>query len=102
MPTYCQHSNHCRIHEMHCRECADCRAADVREVRQFESGSWFILDSVGLRADSHGYGDLNDALNHVVYGPGYAAATGREPASRHPACWPENHEGSRLDSPPNS
>lgn len=58
--------------------------AQVREIRQSEHGSWFILDSVGLRADSHGYADLNDALNHVAYGPGYAAVAGREPASVHP------------------
>ena len=60
---------------------------DTREVRQSEAGSWFILDSDGVRADSHGYGDLNDALNHVVYGPGYEQVTGKRPASRHPLAW---------------
>ncbi len=73
---------------------ADERAHDldadshIRYVTQHERGSWFILDSVGLRADSHGYSDLNDALNWVVYGEGYKAVTGREPSSIHPWNWP--------------
>lgn len=56
----------------------------IRYVTQHEHGAWFILDSLGLRADSHGYSDLNGALNHVVYGSGYKAVTGREPSSVHP------------------